>query len=262
LHEFVDVVRHNSQQARWFWLAQDVPGVLERWAHTLPRGHVHVVTVPALGVANTELWSRFTTLVGIDSGGFDLTSGRSNTSIRAEQAELLRQLNSRLGSRLPMPQPYLDTVKDLLTHELLEGRPGTRFGLVREDRAFAVRRSKEMVADLQRLGVDVVGDLDDLVPSDEIIEEASGDASASPQSVLEESIEALAAVLARLSTQQLEHAAADTERNRLILQIQRHPIRHLLVAQSKSRPWLGAVAAKYRTARDTVSKSAYQRDRE
>lgn len=187
-----------SPNGYYFWHAQDLFGVIKRWGAGLPPGRVHVVTVPRSGAAHDELWRRFTGLMGIEGGSFDLTQGRSNSSVRAEQAELLRRLNSRLGSRLPIPGPYPEMVKSLLAHQLLAERPGTRFGLVGADREFAVERSKDMVAGLERLQVDVAGDLLELVP-DVGDEGVSGDAQVDPEAVLDEAVEALVGLLERFS---------------------------------------------------------------
>lgn len=183
-----------------FWHEQDLCGIIGRWGGLLPRGRIHVVTVPRPGAEVDELWRRFTDVIGIDGESFDLTKSRSNASVRAEQAELLRNLNSRLGSRLPRPGTYGKMVKSLLTNEILANRPGTRFGLQGEDWEFAVARAETMVAGLEQLQVDVVGDLRELIP--EVTSgNVSGDAQVAPEAVLGEAVEALVEVLERLSAE-------------------------------------------------------------
>jgi hypothetical protein len=49
--------------------------------------------------------------------------------------------------------------------QILADRTGTRFGVVGDDREFALGRARVMVTGLERLNVDVVGDLADLVPA-------------------------------------------------------------------------------------------------
>lgn len=187
-----------SPNGYWFWQEQDLVALLHRWGGSLPRERVHVVTVPPPGAAQEELWGRFAGLVGVAGHDFDLAKGRVNSSLRAEQAELLRRLNVALGDRLPLPGPYPETVKTLLAHQLLAGRTGTRFGLAGDDRAFAVRRAEELVAGIAETGVDVVGDLRDLVPGSEtadLSEDVSADAAVATEAVLDEAVEALAEVL-------------------------------------------------------------------
>ena len=204
--EFVRSVRADAERGPfspngyYFWDEQDVPRLVERWGSGLPRQHVHVVTVPRSGTPAEELWARFAGLVGIDPGGFELAAAPSNSSLCAEQAELLRRLNSRLGARLPLPGTYPEMVKEVLAHRILADREGTRFGLVGEDLAYAVERSKEMATRLHDLGVDVVGDLEELVPL-MLDQEVSGDAAVSADPVLDEAVEALAEVLDRLASE-------------------------------------------------------------
>lgn len=224
--EFVDQLRNDDQRGPfspngyYFWDEQDLSGVVRRWRGSLPGDRVHVVTVPKPGAGPDELWRRFSDLVGIDGEGFDLTSARSNSSVRAEQAELLRRLNAALGPRLPLPGPYPEMVKALLAHRILADRPGSRFGVLGEDRAFAVERSRAMVEELRDLGVDVVGDLGDLVP-DGTEEAVSGDAYAAPEEVLDEAVEALAAVLDRLARERSRRQRLSAELDRAKARIRR-----------------------------------------
>lgn len=201
-----------------FWHEQDLCGVIERWGRELPPERVHLVTVPRAGAGPDELWQRFTGVMGIDGGSFDLTRSRTNSSVRAEQADLLRRLNSRLGSRLPRPGGYGPMVKSLLANQLLSDRPGTRFGLQGEDWAFAVERAETMVAGLERLQVHVVGDIRELVP-DGTTEHMSGDARVAPEAVLDEAVEALAAVLDRFSAERArrQRMEADLRESRTAL---------------------------------------------
>jgi hypothetical protein len=231
--EFVQTVRSDSERGPfspngyYFWDEQDVPRVVERWGSGLPRDRVHVVTVPPPGARGEELWARFSGLVGIDDRGFDPAGARSNSSLRAEQAELLRRLNTRLGGRLPLPGPYPEMVKEVLAHRILADRDGTRFGVVGDDLAYARKRSMEMVARLRDLHIDVVGDLAELVP--ELRERGvSGDAVVPPERVLDEAVEALAEVLDRLSAER-------TRRQRLRVELDeaRAQVRHLEARPTK-----------------------------
>jgi hypothetical protein len=158
------------------------------------------VTVPRRAGPDL-LWSRFTSVLGIDAAGFDLDSARTNTGLGAEQAELLRQLNVALGDRLPLPGPYTQMVKTLLANNVLNTRPGSAFALTGEDHAYAVERARGMVGELEGLSLDVVGGLDELVPAPEPPSGVSGDASVDSDAVLAEAVEALGEVLERLATE-------------------------------------------------------------
>ena len=162
--QFVQSVRTKADTSEWFWSVQDYADVCRRWGADLPPENTHVVTVPQGATDPDLLWTRFAGVVGLDPAAFTLPSSRSNTSLHAEQAELLRRLNIALGPRLPLPGPYPHAVKDVLAQVVLAGRPGTRVGLAGDDRAFAVARSRVIVDELQKLGVSVTGDLDELLP--------------------------------------------------------------------------------------------------
>ena len=56
----------SAEVAQWFWGVQEVPDVLDRWAESLPRERVHLVTVPRPGASPTLLWERFAGVFGID----------------------------------------------------------------------------------------------------------------------------------------------------------------------------------------------------
>jgi len=257
--DFVESVRHQRRGSRWFWRVQDTAAVLDRWGHGLPRAQVHVVTVPAAGSGLGELWQRFAGLTGIDDTDFDMTGARSNTSLRAEQTELLRRLNAQLGDRLPFPGPYPAVVKSYLAHQVLSGRPGTKFGLVGDDADYAIQRSKEMVGELERLEVTVSGDLHELISTPDPELELCGDALVPPEAVLEESVESLIQLLDERArdrapalappppgsdgAQTLEKVTA--ERDQLLHDVQYRPIRHLMIGQSLRHPWLRKVRTGY-----------------
>ncbi len=199
--EFIDDVRTMAEDAEWFWSVQDYADVCRRWGAHLPAGNTHVVTVPQGATDPHLLWRRFSGVLGLGSVEFDLGSTPANTSLHAEQAELLRRVNSQLGERLPLPGPYPYAVKDILAQAMLANRPGTPIGLVGDDRKYAIARSQQIVDELRELDVDVVGDLAELVPPHDMPPgravterpEASSDSV-----LLDESVEAISGLLVRL----------------------------------------------------------------
>ena len=42
--------QRSAEVAQWFWGVQEVPDVLDRWAESIPRERVHLVTVPPPGL--------------------------------------------------------------------------------------------------------------------------------------------------------------------------------------------------------------------
>jgi hypothetical protein len=203
--EFVHQVRTDSRgpfspNGYYFWEEQDVAALASRWG-CVPADRIHVVTVPQSGAGQDLLWTRFTSVIGIDAEGFDLESVRSNQSLAMEQAELVRRLNAALGDRLPLPGPYTNMVKGVLAHRILAGRPGADLALTAEDHAYAHAKAGEIVAELTRLSPRVVGSLDELVPAPEPAATVAEYRDVVPEAVLVEAVEALAEVLERLSNE-------------------------------------------------------------
>lgn len=162
--EFMDEARtQGSPTYNHLWTAQDYADVHRRWGSFRDNALFHVVTVPGADAPRTLLWERFAGLLGIDPAAYSLDVPRENTSVGLEQAELLRRLNATIGNRLRIPGPYTPVVKGLFAQEVLSARRGTRLRLGGDDLAFARERAAEMVLELRRRRVDVVGDLDELL---------------------------------------------------------------------------------------------------
>jgi hypothetical protein len=146
---------------RGFWRAQDAVATLGRWSAIAAQ--VHVVTLPQSGAPPDTLWRRFAAALDIDPEGFDLDVARSNASLSARDAELLRRLNRTLPDDLEWPQ-YDRLVKRRFNRAANRGSDGRR---VRVPAALAdvVReRSAATRAALEASGYDIVGDLNELLP--------------------------------------------------------------------------------------------------
>ncbi len=155
----------SAEVAQWFWGVQEVPDVLDRWAETLPREQVHLVTVPRPGSSPTLLWERFAGLFGIDPTEFG-PAGKANTSLGVPESTMVRRLNMRLNDALPNHH-YRTFVRELVVHRNLSERAGsTRLSLPEETYRWASDLGRSWVSELALRGYDVVGTLDDLVPAD------------------------------------------------------------------------------------------------
>jgi hypothetical protein len=253
--EFMADLRREDP-ATWFWQVQDVADVLRRWGSSLPRSRVHVVTVPPADRPGTLLWERFAGLVGLDPSTFGTSGQRANTSLGYEQAELLRRVNAELGERLPMPGPYAPDVKSVFAERLLAQQPGTRLALSGDALDYALGRSEQMAQGLRALGVDVVGDLDELVPSRESRESlGSGEAPAPPTEgrLLSESVTALAALLQEYSALRRRDAPARQELERLQrleAEMRERPLKHLARGLSERWGWAAKARAAVRRTRE------------
>jgi hypothetical protein len=241
LGDFVAAIRRDDAHKSWFWRVQDFADLAQRWGGGLPPSRIHVVTVPPPGSPGNLLWERFAGLLDLDPASFETTRARSNESLGLEQTELLRRVNEALGDRLPIPGPYPAVVKEILAHKVLAGRPGTSLTLADADVEFAAERSRDIVARLQAMGVDIVGDPADLVPPSAPSGEGSaGEAYASPPAelLLEESVAALADVLVELTGRR--------NRAERLAFAEKSPVRFALVRASERHPVLRKARTTYR----------------
>lgn len=150
-----------------FWRQHDLLKIIGRWSTAVPPERIHVVTVPGAGSPPAKLWRRFCRSIRIDSSRYPVgdLSGATNQSLDRGAAEMLRQLNLRLGDRL-RPAQYVQCVKRPVAKRALLRLPSATPILLRpEHLAWVVERSERVVTRLQERGVDVIGDLRELVPA-------------------------------------------------------------------------------------------------
>ena len=162
--------RGRGPAARQFWRQHDLARIIEDWAAVVGMDHLHVVTVPPAGSAPEVLWHRFAQVIGVDPARHDTghesapDTVRANAGVDLATAEFVRRLNERIDPGLSTVQ-YLTHVKAVLGRPAQLGR-GTRKPVLRAEQQAAVAAySRGLTGHLAGLGVHVVGDLDDLVPS-------------------------------------------------------------------------------------------------
>lgn len=157
--------QREAEVAQWFWGVQEIPDVLDRWGESLPREQVHVVTVPPPGSSPTLLWERFAGLFGIDPTEFT-PSDKSNASLGVPESAMVRRLNTRVNHTLPNHH-YRSFVRELLVHQNLSRHAGSpRLSLPEDAYRWAADLGRTWVSELALRGYDVVGTLDDLVPTE------------------------------------------------------------------------------------------------
>lgn len=165
----------------WFWRVQDAADVLRRWAVTVPPERVHVIPMPSPPAPTALLWERFASLLDIDPGRVDMEGANVNSSLSWEQTELLRRVNAALPPDFP-EWHYFGVVRDVFGRDVLQARAHRRMrpvvppGRADEARAWA----EHLVAELDRAGYDVAGELDELRPPAEPSEGDSGVESEEP----------------------------------------------------------------------------------
>jgi hypothetical protein len=170
LSEFEPEPLSAGPRSHFGWRTLDVVDALDRWGRDLSPDRVHVVTVPPSGAPPGLLWQRFATLCGIDPDSCDTDLGRANESLGSVEAELLRRVNPRISNEIRGPREVPTWVRDYLGHAVLVPHGGSRFG-VSTKRADELREmSREAVRRLDLAGYDVVGDLKELIPPDDLPE--------------------------------------------------------------------------------------------
>jgi hypothetical protein len=155
----------TSQMSKHFWRAQDAPAVLERWSGDLESARVHVVIAPPVGAPSTLLWERFAGVIGVAGSDYDMAIPAANTSLGVAAAEALRRYNERHGAAMPLLR-YRRVVQRPLMPALADGvADRSKLPLSAIQRRLLGRHAERIVAGLSEAGYDVVGSLDELVPS-------------------------------------------------------------------------------------------------
>ena len=209
----------DRRRQAWFWNAHDTLAILDAWSQHIPPDHVHVITMPRGGPASL-LWTRFTSVLGIDPGGADLSRARANSSLGLMEAEFLRRMNEVLPEDLPY-WFYTRNIKRILAHDVLSGRPRqARLALPPGREAWAREQAEHLVRGLRDSKYHVVGELGELLPRPVTGHDGAGgpvplarrpdpgpDPGPSAEQLLEVAVHA-AAALADRYFQERYHAAA------------------------------------------------------
>lgn len=152
-----------------FWRKQDLAAIVQRWSAFVPLDQITLVTVPPQGSKPSVLVERFGSVLGIDLAALQQPR-KSNPALGAQSAELLRRLNLRTKDW--DAYRYRLAFKNAAARYVLEARAShePKVSLAQKDMKWVHRRSKRMIEEVERTGVRVVGDLQDLVPTIEVPE--------------------------------------------------------------------------------------------
>jgi hypothetical protein len=149
--------------SRHFWHRHDVAAVCRRWIDVVGPEHFHLITVPPSGASPDALWERFAGVVGLDPTAFNAKDlPPANTSLNLVEAEFML----RLLPHLPRSTRSARILRGTFANKLVRGSSDSKLKLKvpREVQEWAVQRSRQTVAELAELGMDVVGSLDELIP--------------------------------------------------------------------------------------------------
>lgn len=152
----------------WFARALDLPKVLTVWGAGLPPERVHVVTVPQqreVAVPDDDLWARFCRAIGADPAWGPEDSSRMNESLGIAEVQLLRRLNRRMGRAARHETAHDALVRELLAQQELAARSSVPVRLPPAMYPWAAEQAERWSEWITGSGVDLVGDLADLVPT-------------------------------------------------------------------------------------------------
>lgn len=195
-----DRTKELAGAARHFWRRQDAQAILTRFVRRLSVEQVRVVTVPPSGGDPDELWRRFCQAADVTSDG-TVPGEVSHESLGAASAELMRRLNVSAPVEELEVADYKRTINHALSRHVLSFRRGVEPGLTLPERhrGWAEEEAGRMIDDIERTGVQVIGDLDDLVPK------SSDKPYVDPEDLpAEELLEAAMAGIAGLAKQHIE----------------------------------------------------------
>lgn len=156
----------SSRAARAFWAQQDAARLVEVWSRCLSPGQVHVVTAPPAGADPSVLWKRFCRALDLEDTGYEIRDVGSNDSLGWESAEMMRRLNAVTRSYGVDRTSYNKMFKRRMAKDALSQRKRqeSKLTVPPEHHSWVRACAREQIAALESLGVEVIGDTQDLVP--------------------------------------------------------------------------------------------------
>jgi hypothetical protein len=196
-----------------FWRHHYLPGIVQSWSPATT-GRLYLVTIPGAGGDSAAVWRRFASVIGVPAE--QATEPRfNNASLGGHSAELMRRLNIAIGD-VPFPQ-YRWGFKAALAKQTLSRRSGDepRPGLTAEQHARLRGIALDMVEQIGRADITVVGDLEELVPGEEPAGEPYDPGRATDSELLEAAMAGLLGVGRKVSKLHVEREDLRAEVDRL-----------------------------------------------
>jgi hypothetical protein len=157
-------LRKSQRGKTWFSRAFDLPSVLGTWGTHVPPEHIHLITVPT-SRRGESLWDRFCRATRIESTWAPEESTRANESLGVAETAVLRQLNKRLDRKTRREAAYDELIRSMLAEETLVNSSSPRITLPPDAYEWVEDRAHQWVEWVEQAGIDVVGDVADLVPA-------------------------------------------------------------------------------------------------
>lgn len=150
-----------------FWYVNDLPTVVRNWMSAVGSDRVHVVVVdPARPRAAFDAFER---LLGLPTGRLDTArSARSNRSLSAAETEMVRRLNEQIVTDGATDAETSRRVRRAANYmiERRRPRPDEAKVVVPARHVEAIRHiSRRAVDELATLGVEIIGDVEELCPT-------------------------------------------------------------------------------------------------
>jgi len=166
--EYSDAVVSGDDKnpaSRNFWSQHDLPRILHDWSAVVTPSQVTVVTLPQRGAPPATLWERFAATIGVSGDKYE-TVDPANESLGAASAELLRRLNLALPPDDFNERQYNTLVRRVIARQGLAQRRSQESAVALHTKAapWAQREASRIIAAIGSSGVEVVGDVNELVP--------------------------------------------------------------------------------------------------
>lgn len=146
-----------------FHWRHDLLRVVDTWATAVPMEQIRLVTVPPRGAPGATLLDRFARAADLpETWRPPHRTTLRNVSLGAAELEAVRRLNGSLAGRLNATQHRF--VIEAGIRARLAGTTSRPLELPAEHQAWARAQGERLVAELEQRGVEVHGDLADLVP--------------------------------------------------------------------------------------------------
>jgi hypothetical protein len=162
--DFLARIRQGG--APLFRMRQEAPSIVRHWLPHVPADRIHVVAVPPADTEGPSIEELFCRVVGIDPSVLVRPERTVNESLSYPQAELLRRVNAALGDRLSSRRDYRRAVRAWLVNQVLMKMPrdGHPIRVPAEHAEWCAGEMRRQRTELEAIGVDIVGDPDDLTP--------------------------------------------------------------------------------------------------
>lgn len=157
-------LRKSERTKTWFSRAFDLPKVIGTWGAHIPPEHIHLVTVPP-GGGSDSLWDRFCRATGMDPSWAPAESTRANQSLGVAETAVLRQLNKRLDRETRRESAFDGLIRQMLAEEELVRGDSPRITLPPTAYDWVEERSHQWLEWIEQAGIDVIGDVADLIPT-------------------------------------------------------------------------------------------------